>query len=147
MTALPDHLHAAAAARTADAATKASDALSRLTSRGLPVTFAAVAREAGISTDFLYKHTDLRIRIERHRAKSTSQPPNLDPAPRTSAAIRALSTRLEQQRRQHRTEINELREALAIAQGENLHLRRQLSKHEPDRSLDQIGLWEQTRLS
>jgi hypothetical protein len=48
----------------------------------------------------------------------------------TSAPVRALSAQLKELRRRHRDEVAALRQALAVAQGENLALRRRLAAYE-----------------
>lgn len=135
MTPIPEHLRQATRARTEEAEKRARAALAELAKAGKPISFTAVARQAGVSTDYLYRSPELRSRIERHRAKSgpvpaaTADPPG-DPS--TSAAVRALSARLTRQQETHREEAARLRRALEIAQGENLDLRRRLARYEAD---------------
>ncbi|MFE4599491.1 hypothetical protein ACFRKE_01375 [Kitasatospora indigofera] len=106
------------------------------------VAFLAAARVAvflpgvaGVSTDFLYRHPEIRSLIERHRAKGGRVPgvrqADAEAPSSTSAAVRALSARLSQQQRAHREEIARLRKALEVAHGENLELRRRLARYEP----------------
>jgi hypothetical protein len=115
--------------RLLDALTAISCAIWRI------VSFTAVARKAAVSTDFLYKHPELRTLIELHRTKG-GHVPGTRPAEAelssTSAAVRALSARLAQQQQVHHEEVAKLREALAVAQGENLTLRRRLAQYEAD---------------
>lgn len=135
MTPLPEHLRQATRARTEEAEKRARIALAELAKAGRPISFTAVARQAGVSTDFLYRSPELRTRIERHRAKSGPVPPApADPPgdPSTSAAVRALSARLTRQQEAHREEVARLRQSLEIAQGENLDLRRRLARYEAD---------------
>lgn len=135
MTALPDHLRAATTRRTEHAAEQAQKALARMIKNRQPVSFTAVAREAGVSTDFLYRHQRLRSRIERHRAKSglgrNQRQPGEELSGSSSSAVRALARRLEDERREHRIHTAELRRALEAAHGENLELRRRLARYEP----------------
>ncbi|MEU2338314.1 DUF6262 family protein [Streptomyces sp. NPDC013172] len=135
MTPLPEHLHQATRARTQETEKRARSALAELVKAGKPVSFTAVARQAGVSTDFLYRSPDLRTRIERHRAKvgsasAASEQPSGDSS--TSAAVRALSARLARQQQTHHAEVERLRKALEVAQGENLALRRRLARYEAD---------------
>ncbi|MFF5024509.1 DUF6262 family protein [Streptomyces collinus] len=134
MSRLPEHLRQAVRARTEAAEKRARVALATMAKAREPISFAAVARIAAVSTDFLYRHLELRTLIERHRKKSGAgigaRP---DPQPSessTSAAVRALSARLSQQQREHREEVARLRKALEVAQGENLALRRKLAEYE-----------------
>ncbi|NKY60921.1 hypothetical protein [Nocardia flavorosea] len=46
--------------------------------------------------------------------------------------MRALTRKLEDERRDHRKHTAELRKALEAAHGENLELRRRLARYEPD---------------
>lgn len=135
MTPLPKHLRQATRARTQEAEKRARTALAELAKAGKPISFTAVARQAGVSTDFLYRSPELRTQIERHRAKTGPVPAGPVNAPgdsSTSAAVRALSARLTRQEEAHREEVARLRQALEIAQGENLDLRRRLARYEAD---------------
>ncbi|AXL88384.1 transposase [Streptomyces sp. CB09001] len=135
MTPLPKHLRQATRARTQEAEKRARTALAELARAGKPISFTAVARQAGVSTDFLYRSPELRTQIERHRAKTgpvPAGPANPPGDSSTSAAVRALSARLTRQQEAHRAEVTRLRKALEAAQGENLELRRRLARHEPD---------------
>ncbi|MBZ6081538.1 hypothetical protein KVH15_10835 [Streptomyces olivaceus] len=135
MTPMPEHLRRATRARTEEAEKRAHAALAELVKAGKSVSFTAVARQAGVSTDFLYRSPELRTRIERHRAKNGPVPaapadPPVDPS--TSAAVRALSARLTRQQEAHREDVARLRQALEAAHGENLDLRRRLARYEAD---------------
>lgn len=135
MSPLPTHLQQATRARTEKAEKRAHAALTQLAKAAEPISFTAVARKAAVSTDFLYKHPELRTLIERHRKKSGqvsgARPPETASSS-TSAAVRALSARLAQQQQAHHQEVNLLRKALEVAQGENLGLRRRLSRYKED---------------
>jgi hypothetical protein len=120
----------ATAARAKSAAkTKAADqAIRVLIKRGEPISFQAVQREAGVSHAFLYNHPELRGRIERLRAQSRPAPA----APSTTASddtlLLALTSQISQMKKRHREEVHELRAALEKAHGENLQLRRELTR-------------------
>ncbi|MEV6012325.1 DUF6262 family protein [Streptomyces sp. NPDC051976] len=135
MTPLPEHLQQASRARIRRAEKRARTALAELVRTGKPVSFTAVAREAAVSTDFLYHSPELRHQIERHHTPAGSTPA-VPADPRrgspTSAAVRALSARLTRQQQAHHEEVTRLRKALEVAQGENLDLRRRLGRHETD---------------
>jgi hypothetical protein len=135
MNGLPEHLRQSIAARTAAAEDKARRALRRLSRSREPLSFTAVARAAGVSTDFLYRHAELRAQIERHRAKYRGTPAHAaiddEPGSSSSSAVRVLTRKLEEERRAQRNEVAELRRALEVAQGENLELRRRLDRYEP----------------
>jgi hypothetical protein len=135
MTPLPEHLREATRARTQEAEKRARAALAELAKSGKSISFTAVARQARVSTDFLYRSPDLRSRIERHRTKARVAPSATVDAPgdsSTSAAVRALSARLTRQQQVHHEEVTRLRKALEVAQGENLDLRRRLARYEAE---------------
>jgi hypothetical protein len=131
---VPQHLRDAAHRRHQQATDRATTALARLSAAGGAISFASVAREAQVSTDFLYRQPQLRQRIQQMRTPNVRR---VDAAgtdngtpPEASAPVRALSAQLKELRRRHRDEITALQQALAVAQGENLALRRRLAGYE-----------------
>jgi hypothetical protein len=129
---MPQHLQESAERRHREAEERAMAALRKLSAAGDPITFASVAREAGVSTDFLYRHAQLRQRIQELR---TTEGARLKPSPEAvpsnaSSAVRALSAQIKELRRRHHEEVAQLRNALAVAQGENLALRRKIAAYE-----------------
>ncbi|WP_125569389.1 DUF6262 family protein [Nocardioides baekrokdamisoli] len=125
---LPEHLRAAAAKRSADAERRALAALQAMVSSQRRVSIAAVAREAGVSTDFIYGHAVLRGRIQELRDSTTvvGRPAQTDAQVPATGAVRALTAQLRELRSRHRREIDELETALAAAHGQLLELRREL---------------------
>jgi hypothetical protein len=123
-------LTAAARAKTQAKTQAAEQAIRTLIKRGEPVTFQAVQHQAGVSHAFLYGHPELRARIEQLRAQArpphpvTADPP---PDPETTLVL-ALTNQITHLKRQHRQEIQALHTALEQAHGENLDLRRQLTR-------------------
>lgn len=118
-----------AARRKSEAKMKAAEAAIRtLVKRGEPITFQSVQREAGVSHAFLYANADLRGRIERLR--SQSRPKSLPPegAGSDNTIIQALTSQITHLKKQHRDENAALRAALEQAHGENLELRRELTR-------------------
>lgn len=118
-------LRQAAQTKHAAATERAEVALRKLIKSGAPINFRAVAAAAGLSVDFLYRHPELRQRIERLRARQTSAPAPAAATPKPGPDDRvvvALTARL----REARSEISELKAQLAAAHGELLALRRQL---------------------
>lgn len=111
-------LAAAAATRTAEATARARRALTKLRNTGQPITFAAVAETAGVSTSFLYQSTDLRQAIcDDRRTSSPVRPPNAN-----SASVQSLRTKLEVALRRNR----DLVEEVAALRAENEALRSSL---------------------
>lgn len=132
---MPQHLRDAAHRRHQQSLQRATDALTALSAAGMQITFAGVARKAGISTDFLYRQPTLRSKIQQLRTQPhapNTTPAHADEAAATSesAPVRALSTQLKELRRTYHADTAALRQALAVAQGENLALRRKLSQYE-----------------
>ena len=120
---------AAAAKAKSEAKTKAAEqAIRSLVKRGQPITFQAVQREAGVSHAFLYGHLELRGRIERLRAQARPAPIRADPAESADTLVLALTSQINQLKKRHRQEVHELRAALEQAHGENLELRRELTR-------------------
>lgn len=128
------NLKAAAARRHQAAVTRAEAGLQKLTRSGQQITFRGVARAAGVSLEFLYNHPELRSRIEHLRAQQQTTPAPARPAPdpgtasQTSSVVRTLTAELTASRASHRAEVEQLRQALAAAHGENLLLRRRLGQ-------------------
>ncbi len=126
------NLKAAAARRHQRTVTRAEAGLQELTRSGQQITFRGVARAAGVSLEFLYNHPQLRSRIEHLRAQqqTTAAPgrPAADPsaAGQASSVVRTLTAELTAARARHHAEVEQLRQALAAAHGENLLLRRRL---------------------
>ena len=121
-------LAAAAKAKSEAKAHAADQAIRRLVKRGEPVTFQAVQREAGVSHAFLYGNPGLRDRIEHLR--SQPRPQQAEPAANDSenTLILALTSQVTHLKKQHRDETGALRAALEQAHGENLQLRRELTR-------------------
>jgi hypothetical protein len=120
----------ATAARAKSAAkTKAADqAIRALIKRREPISFQAVQREAGVSHAFLYNHPELRGRIERLRAQSRPAPAASSTTGSTDTLLLTLTSQISQMKKRHRQEVQELRAALEKAHGENLQLRRELTR-------------------
>jgi hypothetical protein len=114
----PRRLAEAAARRTLDAEQRVQGALRELDRAGARVTFAAVAKRAGVSRVFLYEHSELRAQVEALRAAQAAAPARLPVRQRASdPSLRArLRAALDENQRQ-REEITSLREELALAHG------------------------------
>jgi Family of unknown function (DUF6262) len=121
-------LTAAAKAKSEAKAHAADQAIRRLVKRGEPVTFQAVQREAGVSHAFLYGNPDLRERIERLRAQARPKPAPPTDATSDNTIIQALTSQISHLKKQHRDQTQALHTALEQAHGENLQLRRELTR-------------------
>ncbi|MER7466831.1 DUF6262 family protein [Streptomyces sp. NPDC097981] len=121
-------LVAAAKAKSQAKLEAAEQAIRDLIKRSEPITFQAVQREAGVSHAFLYGHPDLRGRIERLRAQAHPIPAPAAPADDRSTLVLTLTSQITRLKKQHREEVQALRDALEQAHGENLDLRRELAR-------------------
>jgi hypothetical protein len=72
VNAQPIHLADYAAKRTRTKRRAASEAIRRLDERGNEITFAAIAREAGVDRSWLYSQTDLAQQITKLRQQTSS---------------------------------------------------------------------------
>lgn len=124
-------LDAAAKAKSQTKTSAAERAIRALVKRGEPITFQAVGREAGVSHAFLYNHQDIRRRIEQLRTQARPNPTPGQTTETTDTVVLALTTQIDQLKKQHRQEIQALRTALEQAHGENLDLRRELARRGP----------------
>ena len=119
-------LDAAAKAKSQAKTSAAEQAIRALVKRGEAVTFQAVCREAGVSHAFLYSNEDLRRRIQHLRDQARPAPQQRADGPDT--VVLALTSQIDQLKKQHRQEVQALRTALEQAHGENLGLRRELAR-------------------
>jgi hypothetical protein len=109
----------AADRRSQRAVERARRAIRRLDQAGEPVSFQSVAREAGVSRQFLYSHDPLRGEIERLRAAHLEAVEAIPPAQRASErSLKARNQTLINENRRLRGEVLGLREELARAWGE-----------------------------
>ncbi|MFJ2868703.1 DUF6262 family protein [Kitasatospora sp. NPDC087314] len=123
------HTLSVAAKAKSQAKTQAAEqAIRRLIKRGEAITFQAVQREASVSHAFLYNHPDLRGRIERLRAQARPIPAPAASTDAESPLVLALTSQITRLKKQHRQEVQALRDALEQAHGENLNLRRELAR-------------------
>ena len=115
------HIMTAARRRAAATRRRAVAAIRRMDNAGQPISFDAVAREAQVSRSWLYNQPDLRAEIERLRVPRDAKPTEPRLPDRQRASDTSLRRRLEvatERNRQLETEIRHLREALAVALGE-----------------------------
>ena len=117
----------AAKAKSQNKTRDAEQAIRRLVKRGDPITFQAVQREAGVSHAFLYNHPELRKRIEHLRGTRSKAPADQSANPDSTLVI-TLTRQIAELKKQHRRQLQALRDALEQAHGENLDLRRELAR-------------------
>lgn len=126
-------LQQAADRRSQRAVERTRRAIRRLDKAGEPVSFQSVAREAGVSRQFLYGHDRLRGEIERLRAaRLEAAEPTIPAVQRPSeASLKARNQMLLDENRRLRDEVAGLREELAGAWGELRALQRQRQRTGP----------------
>jgi len=111
-------LRSAAAARSVAAEQRARHAIAELDRRGQPITFLAVAAEAGVSARYLYAHPQLRATIGQLRDEQQG-PSRPHRHPRANdESIRARLRGALEENKQFRAENAQLRDELALAHGE-----------------------------
>lgn len=122
-------LTAAAQAKSEAKTLAAEQAIRALVKRCEPVTFQAVQREAGVSHAFLYGHPDLRGRIEHLRARTRpNRAQSAAKANPDTTLVLVLTAQITELKKRHRKDVEDLRNALEKAHGENLDLRRELAR-------------------
>lgn len=115
-----ERLAVAARRRHEETRRKAVEAIRSIDGAGEPVSFAAVARAAGISRAWLYNNDAVRAEIVRLRERRTDSTPTRPSAERASdPSLRQLVTALRSQEAELRRENQLLREALARKFGED----------------------------
>ena len=121
-------LRQAAQAKHTAATKRADAALRTLIKTGAQINFRTVATVAGVSVDFLYRHPELRARIEHLRSRQQQASPHavVPPPQHDQDNDRGVLVALTARLREARGEIAELKAQLATAHGELLALRRQL---------------------
>jgi hypothetical protein len=86
------------------------------------------SRAGAVSHAFLYGNPDLRARIEHLRAQARPQPVPATDANSDNTIIQALTSQISHLKKQHRDQTQALHAALEQAHGENLQLRRELTR-------------------
>jgi Family of unknown function (DUF6262) len=115
------HIVTAARDRATATRRRALAAIRRMDNTGQPISFDTVAREGQVSRSWLYTQPDLRTEIERLRARTDPGPTGHRLPDRQRASDASLRRRLDvaaERNRQLEAENRHLREALAVALGE-----------------------------
>lgn len=126
----PDNLRQAAARKSAATTARVEQGIREMIRDRQPVTFRGLARTAGVSLDFLYSTPAIRQQVEqlRDQQQQTTAPQPHHGPDESSSVVRTLTAQLTDLRRRHRDEVQQLKQALEAAHGENLHLRRRLKQ-------------------
>lgn len=119
---------AARQARAAAAEQAATRSIRKFIRTGTPVTFTAVAADAGVSTGYLYRHPTLANKIRKHRPVTRPRPETTATKDSITSAlrqhIRALTEEHQRERVELAAQIDQLRAELDAALGELITLRR-----------------------
>ena len=112
-------LTAAAQRKRDDTLARTRTALAELDQQGRPITFQSVARQAGVSRQWLYQQPDLRAEIERLRALHLQRRGEVPARERaTEASLRSRIQTLLDENRRLRAEVADLKAELALAYGQ-----------------------------
>lgn len=111
-------LRSAAAARSVAAEQRARHAIAELDRCGQPITFLAVAAQAGVSARYLYAHPQLRATIQQLRDEQHSAPSRPARHRANDESIRARLRGTLEENKQLRAENAQLRDELALAHGQ-----------------------------
>lgn len=98
-------LTASAQQRSADARARIDKALRDLRRSGTAININAVARRSGVSRATIYKHHDLRAKIEAHAVTASPPPPATVTENAIMSALRAQLTAKDREIQQLRTEL------------------------------------------
>lgn len=104
-----DALRAATEQKKHQCRQRTVDALSKLTQQGKPISMAAVAREAGVSTVYLYQHPDLRQQIQTLQAQQQQESKRAQPQAASVQSQGAIISTLRQEIHRLRQENQELK--------------------------------------
>lgn len=96
---------------------KTVDALAKLTQQGKPISMAAVAREAGVSTVYLYQQPDLRQQIQTLQAQQQQEPKRTQPQAASVQSQGAIISTLRQEIHRLRQENQELKTQVELVYG------------------------------
>lgn len=122
-------LAAAAQRKSEDALARARAALIVMHEAGVEITFQGVARQAGVSRQWLYKNAMLRGEVEKLRGHQGAAP-RVPAAQRASdASLRQRNAMLLEENKRLRRDVAELKQELAKLIGE----RRTLQRPAPER--------------
>lgn len=124
----------AAGRRSERAAERARKAIRRLGLTGEPISFQSVAREAGVSRQFLYTVDPLRGEIERLRSEHHERGEVALPQRASDASLKARNQTLLDENSRLREELAGLREELVGAWGELRALQRERRHTGPGRT-------------
>ncbi len=98
---------------------KVLQAIVKLTQQGQCINIPTVAKSAGVSTVYLYKHSDLKNRIKELQAKQEkTQPPSKQPQPASHKSQANLVSQLRQEVIKLRNLNVELKEQIEVAYGQ-----------------------------
>lgn len=124
----PELLVKAAAAKKKDAEERLEKAIQQVLDSGETITFKAIAETAGLSVSYLYKYPEIKNRIAelRNQQKAAiggivNKTPKFQPATDNSKAV--IISKLRQENRRLRSENEDLKKHIEVAQGKVIELR------------------------
>lgn len=92
-----------------EALDKTNQAINILVKKGNPITFTSVAKEAGVSTAYLYKYDDLKKRIQQLQQQQQGQAKSQSPQIASDKSKQVMLNQLRERVRQLEVDNRELR--------------------------------------
>jgi hypothetical protein len=115
-------LQEAAAQKAKESAKRVEKALEKMIKQGQAISFKSVAQAANVSTAYLYKKEDLRIRIETLRDQQKQKPKLKQPPPASDNSKSVIISTLREENKKLRVEIDGLRRINEGLAGRLYHL-------------------------
>lgn len=109
-------LNQAQETRKQECLNQVNQALERLKKQGVTINFASVAKEADVSVSYLYKYSEVKLRIAELRNSQASMPRKPIAEPASNQSNQKIVCRLKERIRQLESQVTELKrrnEALA----------------------------------
>ncbi len=92
-----------------EALDKTNQAINVLVKKGNPITFTSVAKEAGVSTAYLYKYDELKKRIQQLQQQQQGQPKSQSPQIASDKSKQVILNQLRERIRQLEVDNRDLR--------------------------------------
>lgn len=97
---------------------KTNQAINILVKKGNSITFTSVAKEAGVSTAYLYKYDELKKRIQQLQQQQQAQPKSQSPQIASDKSKQVILNQLRERIKKLETENRDLRDQTAIIYGQ-----------------------------
>ena len=101
-----------------EALDKTNQAINTLVKKGQPITFTSVAKEAGVSTAYLYKYDELKNRIQQLQQQQKGQLKPQSPQPASDKSRQVIVNQLRERIKKLEIENRDLRHQIAVVYGQ-----------------------------